>query len=83
MNRNTKIALGCGGAGCLGLILLVIVAWCLWSPAIPCAGVSSYNSKPQFQLQPEYQPEFKLFNSNLKLQLKLKQQHVELLFDDV
>jgi predicted metalloprotease len=25
MTRNTKIALGCGGAGCLGLILLVIV----------------------------------------------------------
>ena len=25
MNRNGKIALGCGGAGCLGLILLVIV----------------------------------------------------------
>ena len=24
MNRNGKIALGCGGAGCLGLILLVI-----------------------------------------------------------
>src|ERR1051325_1117814 len=25
MTRNTKIALGCGGAGCLGLILIVIV----------------------------------------------------------
>jgi hypothetical protein len=25
MNRNAKIALGCGGAGCLGLILLVIL----------------------------------------------------------
>jgi len=25
MNRNQKIALGCGGAGCLGLIFLVIV----------------------------------------------------------
>jgi hypothetical protein len=25
MNRNQKIALGCGGAGCLGLILVVIV----------------------------------------------------------
>jgi Sec-independent protein translocase protein TatA len=25
MNRNAKIALGCGGAGCLGAILLVIV----------------------------------------------------------
>ena len=24
MNRNQKIALGCGGAGCLGLIVLVI-----------------------------------------------------------
>jgi hypothetical protein len=25
MNRNAKIALGCGGGGCLGLILLVIL----------------------------------------------------------
>ena len=25
MNRNQKIALGCGGAGCLGLILAVVV----------------------------------------------------------
>src|SRR4029077_15259168 len=25
MNRNAKIALGCGGAGCLGLIAVVIV----------------------------------------------------------
>lgn len=25
MTRNTKIALGCGGAGCLGLVLIVIV----------------------------------------------------------
>jgi len=25
MTKNSKIALGCGGAGCLGLILLVIV----------------------------------------------------------
>lgn len=26
MTRNTKIALGCGGAGCLGVILVVIIA---------------------------------------------------------
>jgi len=26
MTKNTKIALGCGGAGCAGLILIVIVA---------------------------------------------------------
>jgi len=25
MTRNTKIALGCGGAGCLGIVLFVIV----------------------------------------------------------
>jgi hypothetical protein len=25
MNRNQKIALGCGGAGCLGLIVVVVV----------------------------------------------------------
>jgi hypothetical protein len=26
MNRNQKIALGCGGAGCLGIVLVVILA---------------------------------------------------------
>lgn len=26
MNRNQKIAIGCGGAGCLGLIVVVVVA---------------------------------------------------------
>src|SRR5713226_1657029 len=25
MNKNQKIAIGCGGAGCLGLIVLVVV----------------------------------------------------------
>ena len=34
MNRNQKIALGCGGAGCLGLIVLlvvgVVVYWLYW-----------------------------------------------------
>lgn len=25
MNRNQKIALGCGGAGCLGLVLIVVI----------------------------------------------------------
>lgn len=30
MNRNQKIALGCGGAGCLGLIVVVIVAALLY-----------------------------------------------------
>lgn len=30
MNRNQKIALGCGGAGCLGLIVLTIVGTFFW-----------------------------------------------------
>lgn len=30
MNRNQKIALGCGGAGCLGLIVVVIAGSVLW-----------------------------------------------------
>jgi hypothetical protein len=30
MNRNQKIALGCGGAGCLGLIVLVIAGALFW-----------------------------------------------------
>lgn len=30
MTRNGKIALGCGGAGCLGLIVVVIVGCVVW-----------------------------------------------------
>jgi hypothetical protein len=30
MNRNQKIALGCGGAGCLGLIVVAIAAGVGW-----------------------------------------------------
>ena len=30
MTRNQKIALGCGGAGCLGLIVVVVAACLLW-----------------------------------------------------
>jgi len=43
MTRNGKIALGCGGAGCLGLIVIVIagcVLYFLWSK--PTSG-RSYN----------------------------------------
>jgi hypothetical protein len=31
MNRNQKIALGCGGLGCLGLIVLAIVGIAAWT----------------------------------------------------
>ncbi|HLA12998.1 MAG TPA: hypothetical protein VJ023_20620 [Pyrinomonadaceae bacterium] len=31
MNRNQKIALGCGGAGCLGLIVVGIVGVVIWA----------------------------------------------------
>ncbi len=30
MNKNQKIALGCGGAGCLGLIVVAIVSVAVW-----------------------------------------------------
>jgi len=49
MTKNTKIALGCGGAGCLGIILIVIlgavliVAGVIKAPGIYNPG-SNYNS---------------------------------------
>lgn len=30
MNRNQKIAIGCGGAGCLGLIVVAIAGVAIW-----------------------------------------------------
>ena len=35
MTRNQKIALGCGGAGCLGLIVVVIAACLIYFVAYP------------------------------------------------
>ncbi len=62
MNRNTKIALGCGGAGCLGLILLVILGVVLVvSGVVPAPGIydanrnSNYNSNVQLQLEFQHQ----------------------------
>jgi hypothetical protein len=48
MNRNQKIALGCGGAGCLGLILVVILVVVLSATgymSLPGSGSNiNYNS---------------------------------------
>jgi len=35
MTKNQKIALGCGGAGCLGLIVVAIVGLVLWLVVLP------------------------------------------------
>lgn len=58
MTKNVKIALGCGGAGCLGLIVVVIaVAVLIFTGAIKAPGIYSppdrssnynYNSNSNF-----------------------------------
>lgn len=35
MTKNQKIALGCGGAGCFGLIVLAVVGVVLWLVVLP------------------------------------------------
>ena len=53
MTKNQKIALGCGGGGCLGLILIVIVCIVLVAagyinvPGVYSSG-SNYNSNTNF-----------------------------------
>ena len=48
MNRNQKIALGCGGAGCLGLIAVVIVGCVFYfvfnAQSRRDSGLSNYNN---------------------------------------
>ena len=44
MNRNQKIALGCGGAGCLGLIVLVVVGAVVYMVYQPTAYRANRNS---------------------------------------
>jgi predicted metalloprotease len=49
MNRNAKIALGCGGAGCLGLIVVVIaVAVLIVTGVIKAPGIYSPNSNSNY-----------------------------------
>lgn len=46
MNRNQKIALGCGGAGCLGLVVVVIASVVLVSTGyinMPGSSSNNYN----------------------------------------
>jgi hypothetical protein len=49
MTKNTKIALGCGGAGCLGLILLVILfAVLIVAGVIKAPGIYSPKSNSNY-----------------------------------
>jgi hypothetical protein len=51
MNRNQKIALGCGGGGCLGLILLVIVCVVLVvSGVVPAPGLYNPNRNSNYNV---------------------------------
>ena len=48
MNRNQKLAIGCGGAGCLGLIVIAIAGCLIWymqsrSPRATSGDNSPYN----------------------------------------
>ena len=49
MTKNSKIALGCGGAGCLGLILVVIVvAVLIVTGVVKAPGIYSPNSNSNY-----------------------------------
>lgn len=49
MNRNQKIALGCGGAGCLGLIVIVVIGGIVYFVyRSPSSFSSSRNSNYNF-----------------------------------
>jgi hypothetical protein len=48
MDRNLKIAIGCGGAGCLGLIAIVVVCVVLYSTGYITMPGSSSNRNENF-----------------------------------
>jgi hypothetical protein len=63
MNRNAKIAIGCGGGGCLGLVLIVIVfAVLVVSGVIKAPGLYSSNSNSNYNYNRNSN-----FNSNTNL----------------
>lgn len=63
MTKNTKIALGCGGAGCLGLILIVIIgAVLIVSGYIKAPGIYSPRSNYNYNYNTNRNSNY---NSNL------------------
>ena len=50
MNRNQKIALGCGGAGCLGLIVLGVVGVLVYAYMNRSWPIANQNSNSNFNL---------------------------------
>ena len=63
MTKNTKIALGCGGAGCLGLILIVIIgAVLIVSGYIKAPGIYSPRSNYNYNYNTNRNTNY---NSNL------------------
>jgi len=53
MDRNQKIAIGCGGAGCLGLIVIVVVCVILFSLGyITMPGSNSNHRRENFNASP-------------------------------
>jgi len=43
MTKNQKIALGCGGAGCLGLIVVAVVGLVVWLVLLPARTKREFN----------------------------------------
>ena len=43
MTKNQKIALGCGGAGCLGLIVVAVVGLVVWLVILPARTKREFN----------------------------------------
>lgn len=50
MNRNQKIALGCGGAGCLGLIVLGVIGVLFYAYTNRSWSIANQNSNSNFNL---------------------------------
>jgi hypothetical protein len=66
MERNTKIAIGCGGAGCLGLIVVAIVCVILYSTGyIAMPGGSNANRNENFNARNTNSNSNSNANSNL------------------
>ena len=65
MNRNQKIAIGCGAGGCLGLILLVILcAILIVSGVIKAPGIYSPRSNSNYNYNSNYNSNSNANNTN-------------------
>ncbi len=80
MNTNQKIALGCGGAGCLGLIIFALVGAAVWLSYQRRPFSNSANRHSDFNLNANRSPDAKPIDSSSNTSFSMSDDDKHMLF---